>query len=262
VRLAVPGVDWKRAATEFIVIAGGVFAGLAADGWQEGRRNRAAEDAHLVDLRRDLAHDMDEFEIVLASIRSSERAAEEVGNAVAGRPIGYPDSLQLPIAVEQAGWLYLPVVASHTYDEMLSTGDLRLLQNRQLKQQLSVYYSLARSNAQWHEDLRRWMRGYQDQVASLLDADTRILIETNCCDPRAPVETDFLAGTAVSPVIARLRASPELVRPLGEVRYALARLGWTTEQLRDQAALVIRILDREIAGRGLDHPIDSGGGRS
>ena len=254
-RLSMPKLDWKRAAVEFIVIAGGVFAGLAVDGWQEGRRNRAAEAAHLIDLRRDLELDMTEFEITLASIGASERAVGGIGNAITARPLGLPDTLQLPIAVELAGWLYLPVVSSYTYDEMLSTGDLRLLRNRMLKRQLSTYYSLTRANSQWNEDLRRWRRPYQDRIGSILDVDTRVAIETNCCDPRVPLDASFLNGTAVTPVIARLRAIPELPAMLGEVRYALARQSWTTEQLRDQAVLVIGILDREIEARGLENPI-------
>jgi hypothetical protein len=63
-------------------------------------------------------------------------------------------------AVLAAGYAYLPLATRATYDELISTGHLRLIRDAGLKRDLSRYYERMESARQW-DDL---VRPYRDDL--------------------------------------------------------------------------------------------------
>ena len=47
-------------------------------------------------------------------------------------------------AIHRAGWIYIPAASRGTYDELVSTGNLGLLRNSQLKSEIANVCDLRR----------------------------------------------------------------------------------------------------------------------
>jgi hypothetical protein len=133
-----------RAAAELIIIILGVLIALAVDNWNSDRAERTLEKSYLTALGNDLRADS----TFLAGIELPALAQKDSALAVVA-PIARGLS---PIPVDTVGFLRVVSLAGRlgagafstkqpTYDELLSTGRLRLIQSQELRAQLVAHYT-------------------------------------------------------------------------------------------------------------------------
>lgn len=132
-----------RAGIELLVIAIGVFLGLAADGWRDALRARRDEAEYLRRLRTDLEYDT----AGLASeVRERAAVTEVLARLSAGEVGPAPDPQRLADDLAQAtrwSWTFRST-HSVTFDEMVSTGRLALIRDAGLRAAVAEYYALYR----------------------------------------------------------------------------------------------------------------------
>lgn len=158
--------DWFTVFVETMIVVLGVFLGLQVNNWNAARGDRAKEAAYLAELVVDLTADLGQIDRV-ANVASTRMAVIALVLDQAGLapppPTFYfrdcafepcsgfvtlepkaPFSSDDPAAANDALTdvrRYTPV--RHTYDALISTGDIGLLRNAVVRRNLQAYYANA-----------------------------------------------------------------------------------------------------------------------
>lgn len=151
--------NWFAVAVDFLIVVVGVFLGIQAANWNESRKERVEEHRYYVQILADLRVDQRTLQDSLRRAARFDEAAESTLQAIrSGIP---PNSTpgRFAVDIHYAGWLYIPRPSRGTYDELISTGNLGLLQSEAAKAAIAEYYSR-------FDDLRQWdvlLRSQQDR---------------------------------------------------------------------------------------------------
>ncbi len=135
-------VRWLAA--ELIVVLLGVFIALAADGWREDLQRVQEEKLYLDRLSDDLAATLNMFLFVQARLETMGDATLtliEIQEGGEGRFSVDPDSLAaLYIRATGPEWVPSILERGATYRELVASGRLQLLRDRQLRGRLVFFY--------------------------------------------------------------------------------------------------------------------------
>jgi hypothetical protein len=138
--------NWFAVFLDFLVVVVGLFIGLQIDTWWEEQEDEQFESVYLQEIRED-------FEANKTSLEEEIREAETVVRSmIILHEQSVLDSPSLPVADLNGNfsWInYMPtfVIASRAYVNLTGSGDLKLIQNRQLKNALANYYAAAELTA-------------------------------------------------------------------------------------------------------------------
>jgi hypothetical protein len=155
--------NWSRLGTESIVIILSVLVALALDDWRDGRAERALEQHLLVTLKDDLTADLEELDSVLESAvvvgrassfllgEADEYLADEFGSSGLGISRLVEGSQRASDVTQEQAAISTLVggidfdLSDLTYQEMMSTGSLRVIRNNALRRQIARYYWFVQS---------------------------------------------------------------------------------------------------------------------
>jgi hypothetical protein len=224
----------RRVVLEFLVIALGVSAGLAADNWNDGRKERELERAFLQGVASDLSDNIREVELITANARSLETSLLRVIAAVRTGRTQWSTAEQMVEDLVKCTYLGIPRLSSVTWDEIRTTGSLRLLRDREFKRRLGSYYQRYDYNAQFHPEYRRKEAAVEEALLGLLPFDARI--EMAAADKIAS------AGVSIEEWLPKLRNAPRLVDRLEDMawvqRRIVVRYDWVVRESREMIASV------------------------
>ncbi|MEE2524739.1 hypothetical protein V0U79_00040 [Hyphobacterium sp. HN65] len=139
--------NWTAIALDFLVVVLGVFIGLQAQQWNERRMDAARGQAYLHSLASDFDVITARLEDGQATFRISVESAEllllalAVHNGESDAPMPSEDDLAGAAIGIGAG--RVPSGPAATFEEMVSRGDLALLQNTELRNLLFEYAEFA-----------------------------------------------------------------------------------------------------------------------
>lgn len=141
--------DWSTVVVEVLVLMIGLVAAFQVDRWWEARGDRLDEQKYIARLIADLEEDVPalEYSISLAGVRQDflEFLVEVAANpAVASERPTY-----FLVAVTQAAYTYTPSLASHTFEDLRSTGNLGLIQDEDIRRALRSYYGFDETQRQF-----------------------------------------------------------------------------------------------------------------
>jgi hypothetical protein len=130
----------RTAIVEVVLIAIGVFAALAVDQWNGNRADRRLEIDYLARIHRDIQSDVEMSGTWISYI---DRKVNFL------RTLAEEESLTIDSSNAEEYWnnfnlsmLYgLPARRSATFDEMVSTGRLALIQDTALRDAIAYYYA-------------------------------------------------------------------------------------------------------------------------
>jgi len=141
--------DWFAVLIEIVVVMVGLMLAFQLDDWVEQRGERQKEAEYVQRLIDDLEADVDaiQFAIDLASLRLrlADLLMEVSRNpeAATSRPVEFLG------AVNQAAYTYTPSLTSHTFEDLRSTGNMRLILDQELKDALYDYYGFDQGQRQY-----------------------------------------------------------------------------------------------------------------
>ena len=160
---------WIRLLSEFIVIVIGVLVALAVDQWASDRNDRASELEYLLALRVDLRGDSTMFADALVPIAvRADSVMVEIAPVVRGQAPVPLDTLGFLRGVVQSTGSFTRLGEHTTFDELLATGSLRLIESSSLRSSLVSYYA----SKDYLEDVTAYRAsGYPDVVRSHLPGD-------------------------------------------------------------------------------------------
>ena len=154
-RSALRGWSWRPSlrwfAAEIAVIVAGVLIALTLDSWWQGRQDAASERSYLVLIGRDLEQmeaDLEELvEFESQMVETGLRAYRVLSAKVAS------DEARAQVSESLAQLLNRRTmsVTDATYRDLLSTGGLRLVRDRELRDRLVGFYEEAERSFDIHD---------------------------------------------------------------------------------------------------------------
>jgi hypothetical protein len=180
--------NWFAVTLDFLIVVVGVFIGIEVANWNEARQDRQEERRYygqlLVDLRTDLG--------TLAGAEKRADLHDEAAQLVLDRLGGAPTRAspgRLAKSIHRAGFIFIPHASRGTYDELVSTGNLGLLRNPQLKSEIANYYEKFEENRQWDTLLRDQQSDYWADTAGILPRPV-LRASLGVVEPSVTVEED------------------------------------------------------------------------
>ncbi len=131
-------LNWRTALGELIIIVVGILIALTIDSWWEERENRIEETAHITSLKAEVEVNLIELYSVIASTNQYTISTRTLIKIIDGhQDTPSSDTLKELIWDSFSYSAYSPLLT--TYDNLLSTGGIQLLQDEKLKLDLARF---------------------------------------------------------------------------------------------------------------------------
>jgi hypothetical protein len=143
--------DWFFVAVEMLVVLAGILLAFQVDRWWEQRGERIQEVEYVARLINDIESDIPIIQqaIELAELR---KGMADILMRVAETPTeAHENPVRFIAAVQQAAFTYSPNLTDHTFDDLRSTGNLRLLREPEIKKALFSYYDFDQDQKQYRQ---------------------------------------------------------------------------------------------------------------
>ena len=160
--------SWFAVALDFFIVVMGVFVGIEVANWNQARQDRQEERRYYGQLLADLRGDLETFSLAERRADEFDEAAQLVIDRLGGKASPQASPGRMAVAIHKAGWIYIPYASRGTYDELVSTGNLGLLRNAQLKSEIANYYGTFDRGRQWDSVLRDQQSDYWAETAGVL----------------------------------------------------------------------------------------------
>lgn len=242
--------DWSAVVIEITVVIVGLMLAFQLDRWWEQRGERVQEAEYVARLIGDIESDLPNIEhaINLAVLRRS--MANLLMDVVDDPDVALEGPIEFVAAVRQAAFTYAPSLASHTFADMQSTGNLRLLRNPEIKDALYDYYNFDVNQNQFRQlqfmtESRHFelAAGVLDYAQALYVQDEWYVVTPEDVEQFADVQIEL---DAVASAVARFRSRPELIAWIPEVRHLQIEQIFVNQELLRKANQVLESL-REYA---------------
>ena len=141
-------IPWKRIATEGAAIVVSILIAFSIDAWWQERADRADEAASLARLVRDLGDDILDIDGNLERARTGLHAARWLAENRGTRPV---DISALKQSLFDVGHCSVLLLNSSEYTSLRSSGDFRLIRDKELLQTITAIYEERALLYQLHE---------------------------------------------------------------------------------------------------------------
>lgn len=166
----------RKILLEATAIAIGVFVALLADNWNEERKDRQIGQQFLYGIALDVNLNTERI-IDLKTVAESLRGSlERVIHAVRTGENTWSSPESFILDLVQCTYLGTPTLSSVAFDELQSTGSMRLIEDTEFKRMLSSYYADFESKSQFHAEYRRKEAALEESLLGFLPLSDRIQI--------------------------------------------------------------------------------------
>ena len=230
--------NWTAVALDFVIVVVGVFMGLQLGNWNEHRIDQQRAENYLERLTQEMSINQQS----LSSRRESYATQIEYGLFAVGTTAPPTDREEAWIIVRsffQASHAFPISLQRGTYDEIISSGDLALLNDQELVSTLSDFYTFGGFSTinlipDYRENIRRVIpfqlqRYLQTQCYEITLPDTHRLLD--CAPP-----SDF---SNLIKLATELQTNDELKRDL---QYMLSYAGVSTDIARNRKSIADKLL--------------------
>ena len=133
-------LDWSYAIGELIIVTVGVLIALGVNQWQQDRRDRALELKYASRLKAELQEDISQFRTFELRALSGKTKILKALTKVEVTATSFDHSVFNAENLNYSTFNALPPSQSASFNELKSTGNLRLLQNPAIRMSLGSYY--------------------------------------------------------------------------------------------------------------------------
>ena len=198
--------QWLAVGIDLLIVILGVFIGIEAANWNARRQDRQEERRYYEQIIGDLDSDLKDMAEARRFSAQNDNAADFVLASLADDANAVSRPGPFASSIIYAGYLYFPQPNRQTYDELISTGNLRLLRDGNLNRAIAQYYALVEMNRQWDSMIRMQQSEYWSQIAGLLPRPALRAVMRGVEPP--------LAAEEVKSIVAKARSRPNLTDQL------------------------------------------------
>lgn len=229
--------NWFTVIIEILIVVIGIFLGLQVTEWNNERGDRNEERRYYGQLLLDLAQDVETAEFAIRLADRNDQAGDLVHAALTTDNFTVEDPTELVVSIEVAGYAFIPQSVQQTYEELKSTGNLRLLRNFDLKREISKYYGDLARVRQWDSGLRQIQFQYDSSAVGLLNRDQLRAIQNRSIT---------VSENEARIILENARMREGLVNKLAGLAELQARLRRDSVDMRDRATALITLVKAEI----------------
>lgn len=224
--------NWFAVGLDLLIVVFGVFIGLQVANWNESLNDKDRATAYLNRIHADILTDIDNYQIRtnfwgevkdygltgLDYVNSNEK---EKNNSY----------WEVLLAFYQASQISEFYTKLSTYNELTSSGDLRLINNIKLRDSITVYYTNAGNPAMTERPK------YREGIRGVVPVNIQLYIWENCWTANASTNQVLLAckspieDAIALKVITSIKENNELI---SELRYWISTLRVATLIARDR----------------------------
>jgi hypothetical protein len=244
--------DWLAFAIEVVIVVVGVFIGLQVNNWNQDRQDALRGREYLQRLRADFVEEVAATGRVVAFWGQTAHYADAaLANAQSGTLVD-DSAWKTLLAYYQASQVWPLRQPGSTFDEIRSSGELRLIADPGLRDAISRHYDRA-SGSQSVEVLNT-LPAYREHVRGIVPWPVQQYIWANCfwtdgvnqrlIDCTAPVGED-----EAKELVDRLRQQEGLIRELRFWRANLEAGAVVIGEIQKHTAALQQDIDGELAKR-------------
>lgn len=175
-RVALSRQDWVAFAVELIVVVLGILIALQVNQWAQGRQDRDLEKTYLLRLKEDLQIEYARATDAESWAKDRLEAVELLNRLVADPALATSDPAAVLWAIESASWRSFPKGNSFVYNELQSTGHMRVIRSVSLRRKLAEHYAQLAIDA-WVGEDRAAEEKFDEATAGLLDTKELMAFE-------------------------------------------------------------------------------------
>ena len=147
---AITEQNWFTVVLEIFIVVVGIFIGLQVDGWNQARKDRTEITVYLERIQGDLDRDVAFFTFLTNEALDKRKALDTLRPIILARgtPEVDPNVIMGLLEASASLGFEFPEVQTVTFFDLRSSGKLALIEDAELRRQLSFYYqeSLHRSD--------------------------------------------------------------------------------------------------------------------
>jgi len=166
----------RKVLLEATAIAIGVFTALLVDNWNEERKDQQLAQQFLEGIALDLNLNSERIVETKTLATKHKGSLERVIHAVRSGENTWTSPESFVLDLVQCTYLGTPTLSSVAFDELQSTGSMRLLKDAEFKRELYSYYAAFESNSQFHAEYRRKEAAVEEALLGFLPLSDRIQI--------------------------------------------------------------------------------------
>lgn len=155
----------KYAIGEIVLVVIGILIALQVNNWNESRKLQKLEVSYYENLYRDLQQDSLEYHNKQSNAQGNIEKLTNILNFIKsnydidktnisevswGHYNVFKDTMALWISISQAGFVQFPHIFENTITDLRTTGNIKLLKNKILKDELIKYYNLQNMYDDWN----------------------------------------------------------------------------------------------------------------
>ena len=133
-------INWPQAIAEVCILPAGVGLALLADSWVDSKRERQEEKEYLMALHRDFQKTRSNLAATVDATRRSNDLTLALLIILRGDKQAISES-KLAMSIQSTFRIEVPASVFGTYQDMVNSGDLRLLRNGELRLALAEFVS-------------------------------------------------------------------------------------------------------------------------
>jgi hypothetical protein len=238
--------DWSAVVVEVLVVIVGLMLAFQLDRWWEQRGERAQEAEYVERLISDIETDIPwlDYSIQLAELRLEMAdllmTVSRDPDAAATSPVMFL------AAVRQAAFTYTQHPTSHTFEDLRSTGNMRLLRDADIKAGLYDYYDFEEMQSQFRPIQHFIETRHFELAAGILSHEQDVFIQDEFFII-SPGELDEYEGPIpnldeVRAAARRLASNPGFIAWLPESRHIQVEQITMHEYRREKAQTALQAL--------------------
>ena len=169
-------LDWQYAFGEFAIVALGVLAALWVGNWNSDRNDRELEQRYMQSLLADLRSDIESLDYVMERSATHANEIKLVLSAVGQESVDVAPA-EFARAVSLLSRLSFPVQSRETINDLMSTGNLRIIRSDEVRSGIAKYYSVVDMQSQWQPNWRVYQQEMGRLLPTLIDFEVRAAVE-------------------------------------------------------------------------------------
>ena len=225
--------NWVAVALDFAIVVIGVFVGIQVSNWNAARLSEQRAEDFMHRIHEDISDDITGIESRLAFMEQIIVFGEDaIAYAEAdGTDGGWP----MVVAFYQASQIWPFQPNATTYEELLGAGEIGLIRNDMIREELADYYNVSRAEVLTLDpDYRKTIREitpYPVQRYVWANCHDHGVMDQRLIDCASPVSDD-----EADAILASFKANPEA---LDQLRFwmTIARMSQDFLELKRTAAM-------------------------
>ena len=225
----------RKAMLEAAAIAIGVFVALLADNWNEDRKDRQIARQFLDGITLDLNLNTERIINLKIAAENLRGSLERVIHALRTGEDTWSSPEAFILDLVLCTYLGTPTLSSVAFDELQSTGSMRLIEDSDFKRKLAKYYEDFESQSQFHAEYRRKEAALEEALLGFLPLADRIAISDNRAVDDSAID--------IIQTLAELQQVPNLLARLEDMVWVQHRIMTRYDDVNDSGNGLLAHID-------------------